>query len=115
MDDEQSILEVGKEMLGAFGYNVLTAPNAETALELYKKDVGKIDLILLDIVMPGIGGLICIERLIEINPKAKIIVVSGSSKEILETSQEANTKAFLKKPFSIIDMTQLIRNVLDKD
>ena len=115
VDDEQSILEVGKEMLGAFGYNVLTAPNAETALELYKKDVGKIDLILLDIVMPGIGGLICIERLIEINPKAKIIVVSGSSKEILETSQEANTKAFLKKPFSIIDMTQLIRNVLDKD
>jgi signal transduction histidine kinase/CheY-like chemotaxis protein len=115
VDDEQFILQTGKEMMASVGYNVLTAPDAETALELYKKEVGTIDIIVLDIVMPGIGGLKCIDRLIQINPKAKIIVISGYSKEILASSQERNAKAFLPKPFNFKDITQLIRKVLDED
>ena len=114
VDDEENFLELGREALSIVGYNVLTAPNAETALELYKKELGKIDIILLDIAMPGIGGLICIDRLIEINPEAKIIIISGYSKEIMSVSQQAKTKSFLPKPFNISDLLQRIRKVLDE-
>ena len=77
VDDEESILKSGEEMLSRFGYNTLSAASGEVALELYRRRQEDIDLVILDLVMPGMAGNRCLEELLRINPEAQVIVASG--------------------------------------
>lgn len=111
VDDEKTIRELGKEMLGKYGYRVVTASSGEDALGAYDKE--KIDLVLLDLDMPGMGGNRCLREIIDRNPDAKIIIASGYSagggaRECLE----AGAMAFLGKPYQLHEMLGKIREVL---
>ena len=116
VDDEENILKPGEEMLADFGYKVLTASDGESALELYNKEYEKVNLIILDLIMPGMGGSRCLQKLIEINPLVKVIIASGyatsgTEKEIIE----AKAKGFIRKPYNVREMLNLVREVLNGD
>jgi CheY-like chemotaxis protein len=113
-DDEETVLEVTKEILESLGYKVLSAHGGQEAINVYKTDGSKIDLIILDMIMPGMGGGEAFEILKGMNPDVRIILSSGYSadgqaKEILEKG----VKAFLQKPFQIHELSQTVRKALD--
>ena len=115
VDDEARIIEVGTKELIKLGYTVLEARDGREAVEVYRDNKDKIDLVILDIVMPHMGGGEAFDRMKEINPKVKVLLSSGYSidsqaKEILKRGCDA----FLQKPYSINELSQKIRGVLDK-
>jgi len=115
VDDEDSIVDVGEEILHMMGYQVLSARSGKEALELYKKSQATIDIVILDMIMPKMGGEETYDKLKEINPKVKVLLSSGYSidgkaKEILEKGCDG----FIQKPFTIEELSQKIREVLDK-
>ncbi len=114
VDDQESILDVGEKMLQQFGYSVTTACSAEKAIEIYRVEKDGIDLVILDINMPGIGGHKCLERLLEINPAVKTIVTSGSlSAEAEESIHKMGADAFIEKPYQFKVLLVKIREIFD--
>jgi len=114
VDDEEAIRELGKNILTRFGYTVLMVSDGETALEVYREKKEKISLVILDIIMPGMGGRECLKKLFKMNPKSKVIIASGysingSTKEALE----AGAKGFIGKPYNINQMLKAVREALD--
>ena len=115
VDDEEMVLEAGKELLNHLGYEVLLAENGREALELYKKNQDKIDLVLLDMVMPVMGGGEAFDRMKEINTDVKVLLSSGYSiegeaREILKRGCDA----FIPKPFKLEQLSQKLREILDE-
>jgi PAS domain S-box-containing protein len=116
VDDEKYIRELGVELLTDVGYEVLTATDGEGALELYRKEQERIDLVILDLVIPGMGGKRCYEEILKINPQAKILIVSGYSiNGPGQEAMEAGAKGFVGKPFDVSNMLTTIRNILDEE
>jgi nitrogen-specific signal transduction histidine kinase/ActR/RegA family two-component response regulator len=116
VDDEQYIRELGVELLTDVGYEVLTATDGENALELYRKEQKRIDLVILDLVIPGMGGKKCYEEILKIDPQAKILIVSGYSVNGPgQEAMEAGAKGFVGKPFDVSNMLTTIRNILDEE
>ena len=114
VDDEESIRQLGEELLGSFGYAVLTAPDGESALELYEKENEHVDLVILDLSMPGMGGKRCLEKLVEMNPRVKVIIASGYSVNgPTKDAIDAGAKGFVGKPYEVRQMLQAIREVMD--
>lgn len=114
VDDEEMIVDVGKLMLEEMGYRVLIAKNGHEALNIYEKNRHQVDIVILDIIMPDIGGGHTYDRLKEINPRIKVLLSSGYSidgeaSEILDRG----CNGFIQKPFSIKQLSQEIRKVLD--
>ncbi len=77
VDDEKSILETGKETLISYGYKVVTAESGEQALEVYCAQKDEINLVIMDLIMPGKGGKKCLIDLLAINNNAKVLMTSG--------------------------------------
>jgi PAS domain S-box-containing protein len=116
VDDEEYIRELGVELLGDAGYTVITATDGESGLELYRQKQEQIDLVILDLVIPGMGGKRCFEEVLKVNPRAKILIVSGYSangpgKEAIE----AGARDFVGKPFDVEHMLKVVRNILDQE
>jgi len=116
IDDEEFIRDLGKQILTTFGYNVFTAPDGESALELYRKQKDAIDMIILDLIMPGMGGRECLLRLLDIDPHTRIVIASGHAidgpvKEVVALG----ARDFIHKPYGLRQMLQVVREVLDKD
>jgi PAS domain S-box-containing protein len=115
VDDEELVLNAGEQMLRKLGCEVLLASSGQEALELYKKDQDKIDIVLLDVVMPGMGGGETYDRMKEINPGIKVLLSSGygideQATEILERGCDG----FIQKPFDLGQLSQRIREIVDK-
>ena len=115
VDDEDSIVDVGGEILHMMGYQVLSARSGKEAVELYQKNQATIDIVVLDMIMPEMGGEETHDKLKEINPKVKVLLSSGYSidgkaKEILEKGCDG----FIQKPFTVEELSQKIREILDK-
>jgi len=81
VDDEKMLLEVGREMLELLGYRVYTAENGQEAIAVYRERQNEIDMVLLDMIMPGISGGETFDRLREINSGIKVLLPSGYSIE----------------------------------
>jgi YD repeat-containing protein len=115
VDDEDMIVDVGEEMLKEMGYKVLVARGGKEAVEVYAKHKEEIDLVILDMIMPDMGGGEAYDRMKEKNPKVRVILSSGYSidghaTEILERGCDA----FIQKPFNIKEMPGKIREILEK-
>ena len=113
VDDEEMILEVGRELLKAMGYQVLTARDGKEAIETYKENQDNIDIVLLDMVMPDIGGGEAYDRMKEINPDIKVLLssgygIDGQATEILKRGCDG----FIQKPFSVEDLSQKLSEIL---
>ena len=113
VDDEDIIIEVGQEILNALGYQVLVVRSGKEAIEVYEKGKDKIDLIILDMIMPDMGGGEVYDKIKEINPDIKVILSSGYSiegqaSEILKRG----CNGFIQKPFNIKELSHKIRKIL---
>jgi DNA-binding NtrC family response regulator len=115
VDDEDPIRNLGEQIFTKHGYTVLKAPGGESALKIYEEKKDGIDLIILDLIMPGMGGKKCLEGLLQINPDVKVVVASGYSPEgTVESFLEGGAKHFISKPFNMKEMIQVVREVLDE-
>ena len=107
VDDEDMIINVGEQMLRTLGYKILLARSGKKAIEVYKKNRRKIDMVILDMIMPGIGGGEAYDTIKEINPNIKVLLSSGYSidgqaEEILERG----CNGFIQKPFNMKELSQ---------
>jgi CheY-like chemotaxis protein len=114
VDDEDMIVEVSSELLEVLGYRVHVANNGKDAIEIYRDKWGEIDVIILDMIMPGMGGGETFEVLKSINPDVKVILssgysINGKAKEIMNRG----CKAFIQKPFEMADLSDKIKKVLN--
>lgn len=116
VDDEDAIRELGKQILEKFGYNVLTAVDGESALDLYRREQDRIDLVVLDLIMPGMGGKRCLEELLKANARARVLIASGYSDTIpIKETVAMGARNFIGKPYEIKKMLAMVRQVLDED
>jgi two-component system, cell cycle sensor histidine kinase and response regulator CckA len=114
VDDEHMILDVAKQMIEVFGYEVLTAKGGKEAIEVYETSRDRIDIVVLDMIMPEMGGGETYDRLKEINPDIKVLLASGYSidgqaKEIIGRG----CNGFIQKPFNMEKLSRKIREILD--
>ena len=112
VDDEPDILVQTKELLISYGYRVATAESGEMALEVFEK-LGGVDLVLLDLNMPGMGGYRCLAELLGIDPEVRVIIVSGHS-AFDGDGAAAGARGFIGKPYRINELAARIREVLDE-
>jgi PAS domain S-box-containing protein len=113
VDDESSIRKIGEESLARFGYSVLTAVDGESALRLYRGKK-KIDLVVLDLIMPGMGGRRCLMEILAIDPGAKVIIASGyADTGSREEAIAAGAVDFIDKPYDIGQLLGAMRKALD--
>ena len=114
VDDEEMILEVGSEILKAMGYEVFSAKSGREAVQIYQELNGKVDLVILDMIMPGMSGGQTYDKLKEIDPSVKVLLSSGYSidgeaSEILKRG----CNGFIQKPFNIKALSSKLREILD--
>jgi CheY-like chemotaxis protein len=113
VDDERMILEVGRQLLEAMGYEVLTAANGKQAVDIYETQKNDIDLLILDVIMPEMNGSAVYDRIKHINPKIKVLVSSGYSVQgQAEEMLGRGCNGFIQKPFHIGQLSKSIREVL---
>ena len=110
------IIDIGHQMLEALGYKVILARSGGEALDIYRKKQDIIDIIILDMIMPGVGGGEAYDLLREMNPNVKVLLSSGYSidgeaAEILDRG----CNGFIQKPFNLDDLSRKIREVLGPD
>ncbi len=113
VDDEQMILDIGKALLETLGYQVSTANGGEQAVEVLSKKNEDIDLVILDMIMPGLDGGITFDRIRALDKEVKVILSSGYSldgqaQEILERG----CSGFIQKPFTISELAVTVRKIL---
>ena len=114
VDDDEDILNMCKEMLLRCGYGVTTANNGEEAIYEYRQ--GPADLVILDIGMPKMGGMRCLQELLQLDQNVKVLIVSGySSEDLINEALELGAKAFLPKPIPLNKLLKAIRVALDGD
>ena len=116
VDDKEMALAVGQAMIARLGHDVLTAISGREAIEKYQENQDRIDLVILDVVMPEMDGADTYEKLRKINPDVKVILstgygINGKAREMLNRG----CNAFIQKPFSINQLSEKIREVLDKN
>ena len=115
VDDEDMIINVGEDMLETIGYEVILAKNGKEAVEVYRKNMQRIDMVILDMIMPDMGGGETYDRMKEINPNIKVLLSSGYSIDGEATEiLERGCNNFIQKPFDIKELSKKIREVLDK-
>jgi two-component system, cell cycle sensor histidine kinase and response regulator CckA len=114
IDDEAMVRELAEHMLAKFGYKILTAPGAETGLRIYRDNKDSIGLVILDMIMPGMGGMRCLEELQKIKRDAKVIIASGYTAEGTRNNVlSSGAKGFINKPFNVREMLVAVREAID--
>jgi PAS domain S-box-containing protein len=115
IDDEEIIIDVGKPMMENLGYRVIAANCGEKAVDAVSENGDNIDLVILDLIMPGMDGGRTFDAIRDIQPKMPIILSSGYSLKGKATDiMRRGCNAFIQKPFNISELSQLIRKVLDE-
>ncbi|MDD5544975.1 MAG: PAS domain S-box protein [Acidobacteriia bacterium] len=115
VEDEPAVRNLTLQILHSKGYRVLEAENGEKALALAKSHKEPVDLVLTDMVMPGISGRELAERLVPLLPKAKFLYMSGYTGDAIVRQGELGVSAdFIQKPFSPDSLARKVRDVLGK-
>jgi len=114
VDDENMVMEVSKEMLKSMGYHVYAVGSGQEAIAFYREKRNEIDLVILDMIMPGISGGETFDRLREINPEIKVLLSSGYSLNgEAQTIMDRGCDGFLQKPFQLSVLSTKVRKMLD--
>ncbi|HET6490579.1 MAG TPA: response regulator [Syntrophales bacterium] len=114
VDDEADILDIAQNTLEQFGYTVLTARSGEEAVETYSRQGKQINLVILDLGMPGMGGEKCLRELLRINPSVTVLIASGyAATQTVHNILEAGATGFMAKPYRLEDMLKKVRDLLD--
>ncbi|MGB6066833.1 MAG: response regulator [Desulfomonilaceae bacterium] len=116
VEDEDMVSDLTKRILERCGYSVLTATNGKEALNVYEKERDKISLVVLDLIMPEMGGRQCLEEFHKIDPALNILVTSGYPlNERTKKSIESVAKGFVGKPYDMKEILRAVRDILNSD
>jgi two-component system cell cycle sensor histidine kinase/response regulator CckA len=115
VDDEDIIIEIGQQILETLGYQVLLARGGKEAVDVYSENRDEIDLVILDMVMPDMGGGDTFDNLRKINPDLKVLLssgysINGEATEILDRG----CNGFIQKPFGLNNLSKKMREILEK-
>jgi len=115
VEDEDAVRSLTCRILQKQGYRVLTAEDGRAALTIATQEEGRIDLILTDIVMPGLNGRGLVEKVVGIRPLIKSLYMSGyTDDDIVRRGFVEPSRSFLQKPFTSEVLVQTVRKVLDE-
>jgi CheY-like chemotaxis protein len=120
-EDEESLRNLARDILESLGYKVLMAANGEEAIKIFEENRDSVDLLLLDVVMPIIGGAEAYDRICKISGgDLPLVFMTGYSSEIVTRgfakegrSDATMTAAVIQKPYSLDELGQKVREVLD--
>ncbi|MDQ7785466.1 MAG: PAS domain S-box protein [Desulfomonilaceae bacterium] len=114
VDDEMFVRDLGRRMLERAGYTVLAASNGREAVSLYEREKNRIALVILDLMMPDMGGKECFRNLREIDPGVQVLIASGhASGETLTEAAALGAKGFVGKPYNMAQLLGSVRDILD--
>jgi two-component system cell cycle sensor histidine kinase/response regulator CckA len=108
VDDEDMLLSMTETILSDYGYKILTANNGTKALAVLSRDDVKVDMVVTDLVMPGMGGRELVERIRQLAPRVKILCTSGY---VMPADKKGGT-AYLQKPFTSDDLLAKVKRVM---
>jgi CheY-like chemotaxis protein len=113
VDDEEEVLQVGSEMLKRLRYDPFSAKEGVEAVDIYRQNLGKIDLVILDMIMPGMSGSQTFDKIREIHPEAKVLLstgysIEGQAREIINRG----CCGFIQKPFTMNDLSTKLQGLL---
>ncbi|WP_028575436.1 ATP-binding protein [Desulfonatronovibrio hydrogenovorans] len=113
VDDEADIRELTRDSLAYLGYKVITAESGEQALELYSSSGQSIDMVVLDLNMPGMGGHACLEKLLSMDSQAKVLIASGYlSNGHSRESVRSGATGYIGKPYMLSDLAAKVHDIL---
>ena len=113
VDDEETVIDVGRQMLERMGYTVLVARSGKDAIELYRAHKDAIHIVILDLIMPEMSGGEAYDEIKKINPHVKVLLSSGYSKDSRATEILARgCNGFIQKPYSMKVLSLRIREIL---
>ena len=114
VDDEEVIIGVGEKLLNTLGYRVMTARNGKDALRIYSENQADIDMVMLDLIMPGKSGGETFDELRVQNPEVKILLSSGYSLDGQARSiLDRGCNGFIQKPFNLNELSKKLREIID--
>ena len=113
IDDDDMIVDVSEQILNSSGYDVVIAKSGKEAIEVYKENHSRIDMVILDMILPDMDGGDTYDRLKEINPGIKVLLASGydidyQGRDIMERGCDG----FIQKPFNMNELLEKIRGIL---
>ena len=113
IDDDEIVVDVSEMILKSSGYDVVSAKSGKEAIEVYKENHSRIDMVILDMILPDMGGGDTYDRLKEINPGIKVLLASGydidyQGRDIMERGCDG----FIQKPFNMNELLEKIRGIL---
>ncbi|MBV8904537.1 MAG: response regulator, partial [Acidobacteriia bacterium] len=112
VDDEPEVRKLVGAMMAQFGFAVLTADSGEHALTLYKKHTAPLELLITDVVAPGMSGPMLADKLTALQPDLKVLYISGyDSTHVVQKYVVDNGHALLIKPFALGDLRNKIESV----
>ncbi len=115
VDDEEMIKDLARDILARYGYTVLTAGSGEEAVEVYRQHKQEIAVVVLDIVLPDVGGREVFRRIRKIDPAAQVIISSGYNQERDATDLlKEGALIFVQKPYRIASLVAAVGEVLEK-
>lgn len=115
VDDEDMILNVGKAMLEKLGYQCIIAKGGGQAIQLFGKKGTKIDLVILDLIMPGMDGETTFDQIRNLQKNLPVILSSGYSiNDQAAAILKRGCNGFIQKPFNLSALSQIIRKVIDE-
>ncbi len=116
VDDEEMILEIGTEFLENMGYDALSARSGREAIDIYRKNRVKIDMVIVDMVMPDMGGGAIFDELKKINRNVKVLLSSGYSIDGQASDiMKRGCSGFIQKPFKMKQLSQKLREILESE
>jgi two-component system cell cycle sensor histidine kinase/response regulator CckA len=113
IDDDEMVVDVGELILNNSGYDVVIAKSGKEAIDVYKENHNRIDMVILDMILPDMDGGDTYDRLKEINPGIKVLLASGydidyHGRDIMERG----CNGFIQKPFNMNELLEKIREIL---
>lgn len=116
VDDEEMVLETGVKMLKKLGYTVFESKSGTAAVEVYKENKDKVDMVILDMIMPQMSGGEVYDKIKAINPNVKVLLSSGYSLEGQATEiLKRGCNGFIQKPFRLKELSGKIKEILARE
>lgn len=113
VDDEPMLIDLGKRALASSGYSVISASNGIEAIDIFKIRKDEISLVVLDLIMPQMSGVECLKKLLEIDPSARIILVTGFYvEENLLEELSPYIKGIVRKPYKMAELNETVHHAL---
>ena len=114
LDDEADVRKLVAAMLASNGYQVVTADNGDNAIKAFRKSKHPIDLLLLDVVSPGLSGPMVADRIAEMQPGLRVLFMSGyDNTNVVQRYVVEKGYALLPKPFTMEQLSRKVREVLE--